>query len=129
MLLRPFDMMMMICFFSAIRFYTTMSVDLSRQSEAGTQSTTAAFRTSPQTLCSMDDDIDFIEMQRDLASQLDRFTNQGSGWTLDNVTSFIVHISLYRPLSPGASFIPSPEFIENKHAVVNVENSQDNKCV
>jgi hypothetical protein len=90
---------------SAIRFYTTMSVDLSRHSEAGQQSTTAAFRTSPQTLCSMDDEIDFTEMQRDLATQLDRFTNQGSGWTLDNVTSFVIHVSYYRPLSPGSSLI------------------------
>ena len=113
---------------SAIRFYTTMSVDLSRHSEAGQQSTTAAFRTSPQTLCSMDDEIDFTEMQRDLGSQLDRFTNQGSGWTLDNVTSFVVHVSYYRPLSPGASYIKSPEFIENKGAVVNVVNKTDSYC-
>jgi hypothetical protein len=113
---------------SAIRFYTTMSVDLTRHSEAGQQSTTAAFRTSPQTLCSMDDEIDFTEMQRDLTSQLDRFTNQGSGWTLDNVTSFVIHVSYYRPLSPGSSYIKSPEFIENKGAVVNVKNWIDNEC-
>ena len=105
-----------------------MSVDLSRHSEAGMQSTTAAFRTSPQTLCSMDDDADFVEMQRDLASQLDRFTNQGSGWSLDSVSSFIVNISLYRPLSPGSSYIESPVFIKNKRAVVNVENNNDNEC-
>ena len=76
----------------------------------------------------MDDEIDFEDIQRDLSSQLDRFTNQGSGWSMNNVTSFVIHISSYRPLSPGASFIQSPEFIANKHAVVNVINKNDEKC-
>ena len=89
--------MLMCC--SAIRFYATLSVGLERGSEAGTQSTTAAFRTAPQTLCSMDDEIDFVKMLRDVNSQLDRFTNQGSGWNLTRVTDFILHISSYRPLS------------------------------
>jgi len=112
---------------SAIRFYTTMWIVLKRESEVGIQRTDAGFRTIPQTLCSSEDLIDFDEMFRELLCQWDRFTTMGSGWTLENITEFTLHISHYRPLI-GSSYLPSPDFIVNKKAVINVENRWDNEC-
>ena len=110
----------------AIRFYIATNVNLERSSEGGMQSTDARFRTAAQTLCSTQDVIDFDEIYRDLSSQQDRFCNQGSGWIMNRVLEFVLYVSQYRPLV-GSSFIPSPDFIVNKHAVVNVKN-EDNMC-
>jgi len=52
-----------------------MSVNLDRQSELGVQNTDAAFRTSHQTLCSANDEVDLVEIYRDLNAQLERFVN------------------------------------------------------
>jgi len=43
-----------------------MTANLDRQSDLGVQSTDTAFRTSHQTLCSVDDEVDMAEMYRDL---------------------------------------------------------------
>jgi len=104
-----------------------MRVALNRELEVGTQRTDAGFRTIPQTLRSSEDLIDFDEMFRELSCQLDRFTTMGSGWTFENITEFTLHISHYRPLV-GSSYKPSPDFIVNKKAVINVENRWDNEC-
>jgi hypothetical protein len=104
-----------------------VNVALDRESELGTQHTTASFRSSYQTLCSTLDDIDFDSMYRELQMQLDRFTTLGSGWNLVRISEFTIHISHYRPLV-GSSYIKSPKFIEEKRAVVNVQNRKDNKC-
>ena len=104
-----------------------MDVSLHRGSESGAQSTVAYFRTTPITLCSVSDEADYDEMVRELSAQLDRFTNKGSGWVLNRIVSFVLHISQYRPLA-GSSFIKSPDFIINKKCIVNVENKYDNKC-
>jgi len=111
---------------SAIRWYATVKANLHRQSEIGTQSTNAVFRTGVQTTSSTDDEFDFTELIRDLSGQLDRFTNQGSHWILNRITDFTVHDVQYRPLI-GSSYITSPEFISSKKAVVNVKNQYDNK--
>jgi len=104
-----------------------MSTELVRDSEVGQQTTDATFRTAVQTACSVSDDIDYDELYRDLSSQLSRFTTQGSGWTLQGINEFTLHIAQYRPLI-GSSFIPSPTFIANKMAVVNPQNKKDQKC-
>jgi len=64
-----------------------MKVNLMRESELGTQSTDAVFRTGVQTTCSTNDEFDYTELLRDLSIQLDRFTNQGSNWILNRITA------------------------------------------
>jgi len=54
---------------SAIRWYVTLKANLHRQSELGTQSTDAVFRTGVQTTCSTDDEFDYTVMLRDLYGQ------------------------------------------------------------
>ena len=58
---------------------------------------------------------------------MDRFTCTGSGWNFQGIIDCTIHISQYRPLTPGSSFIESPSFIKSKRAVVNVDNA-DEKC-
>lgn len=54
------------------------------------------------------------------------YEGQGSGWTLKSVDGILVRINWYQPLR-GATFIPLPKVIADKHAVINLQNS-DEKC-
>jgi len=51
---------------------------------------------------------------------------KGSGFSLNSIDGIILNINLHKPLG-GASYIPLPEYIENKKTTINVHN-EDNKC-
>jgi hypothetical protein len=99
-----------------------------RESEVGTQETDGGFKTTVQTATDPSD-IDLNDLESDLDGQLDRFTNLGSGWLLNSITRFTLHIGQYRPLiGGGSSYIPTPAALVNKRAVVNVTNDFDQHC-
>ena len=84
----------------------TVTANLARDSDAGVQSTDAAFRSSLQTSCNQSD-FDFQSLQNELLNQLDLFTNLGSGWSLISIDDFIVHVVCYNPLV-GSSYMELP---------------------
>jgi hypothetical protein len=51
----------------------------------------------------------------------------GSSWNLQGLLKFTIHIAQYRPLA-GSSYIKTPDWLQAKHAVVNVQNLHDNFC-
>jgi hypothetical protein len=103
----------------AIRWYVSTDMNFFRESEIGIQQTDGRFHTNIETAGDISD-VDLGQLQADLEAQLDRFTNLGSGWTLARIMRFTLHIAQFRPLA-GSSYIPTPEFIKNKKAVVNVK--------
>ncbi len=61
-----------------------------------------------------------------LMQRIDRFTNVGSGWTVDEIQRHFLTITRHRPLS-ARSYIPLPSWIQNKKATINIKNNDD-KC-
>jgi len=57
---------------------------------------------------------------------VDDFNARGSNFVLDAITSFVLVITQYRPLS-GSTYVPTPSSIAKKKAVINVKNA-DNRC-
>ena len=55
---------------------------------------------------------------------LEKWTQNGSGWTVDYISTLWLDIARYQPLR-GGSYIPLPAVVENKKAVVNVKNNDD----
>ena len=55
---------------------------------------------------------------------LEKWTQHGSGWTVDYISTLWLDIAKYRPLR-GGSYIPLPAAVNNKKAVVNVKNNDD----
>jgi hypothetical protein len=102
-----------------------MGATFSRESEAGLQETDGGFRTNVQTIGDSAE-VDLQSILQDLNTQLDRFTNLGSGWNLVTLNNFVMHIARYRPLV-GSSFIRTPDSLIHKGAIVNVNNN-DNEC-
>ena len=54
------------------------------------------------------------------------FQEGGSGWYFKKVIHLEIHTVEYKPMR-GSSFIPLPEWIKRKKAIINIQNS-DKKC-
>lgn len=61
-----------------------------------------------------------------LFGRIDRFTNNGSGWSVDEIRRHYLHIVDHSALS-ARSYIELPSWIQNKKATINIKN-QDSKC-
>ena len=53
-------------------------------------------------------------------------TEQDSGWRFEEVIRLEIHTVDYKPMK-GESYIPLPNFIMRKKAIINMEN-KDDKC-
>ena len=65
-------------------------------------------------------------MLREILIRLAVYQKKGSGWYFKEVISFDIHIVDYKPIK-GSSYIPLPNFIMRKKAIINMEN-KDDKC-
>ena len=55
---------------------------------------------------------------------LEKWTQRGSGWVVDQIKTLWIDIARYQPLR-GSSYIPLPSEVQNKKAVINVKNKDD----
>jgi len=58
---------------------------------------------------------------------VDNFAKLGSGYILEYVDQLSVSFVKFRPLGQACSYVPTPTWIRNKHAIINVQN-RDQKC-
>ena len=61
-----------------------------------------------------------------LTSTIEDFQQRGSGWVLDKLLSFDLHLLEFDPRR-ATSYIPLPTCIQNRKAVINSKNN-DEKC-
>jgi len=109
--------------FNAVKGYVTVKTTLTRESDAGLQTTTAAFTSQVQTSY-VPADIQMNVAAIELDDELELFTNLGSNWTLVSIDDCIVHIARYHPYV-GSSFTETPDFLANKNCIINVQNYND----
>ena len=65
-------------------------------------------------------------MRSDIEVRIDRFTMEGSGWSVIDLLNHDLHVNKYDPLV-ARSYIKLPAEIQNKKATINIQNSDD-KC-
>ena len=65
-------------------------------------------------------------MIKEILATLAIHQENGSGWYFKEVESLEIHLDDYKP-SKGGSYIPLPEFIQKKNAIINMKN-EDAKC-
>ena len=66
------------------------------------------------------------EMIKEIFNNLSIYQKNGSGWYFKEVIRLEIHIAEYKPLR-GGSYIPLPENIMRKKAIINMHN-KDDKC-
>ena len=59
-------------------------------------------------------------------AEMDDTIMRGSGWSVESIQELHLNVARYEPLS-GSSYLPLPDFIAKKRAVINVKNADD-KC-
>ena len=59
---------------------------------------------------------------------IDNFVSVGSGWKVDHMMSLSISFATYRPLQ-GSSYIPTPNELLRKQAVLNIQIFDDNYCI
>ena len=64
--------------------------------------------------------------QEKINESISNFINNGSGWYFKEIVSLEIHINEFRVMR-GSSYIPLPDWIMRKKAIVNIQN-KDNKC-
>ena len=65
-------------------------------------------------------------MEEDILEKIIYFQKEGTGWYFKKLMSLEIHIVDYKPMK-GSSYIPLPNFIMRKKAILNMEN-KDDKC-
>ena len=66
------------------------------------------------------------QMLKEIIGNLINYQAKGTGWYFKEVISFEIHIVDYKPIK-GSSYIPLPNFIMRKTAIINIKN-EDDKC-
>ncbi len=114
-----------------IKLYISMETTFVKGLDTGNpQYTTPVFRSI--VFIHTNNSIDLLmphldEAYADIMDKFETFERGGSDWTLEHIDNFKVHSVIYYPMV-GTSYIPTPEFIENKKACINVHNPDDDLC-
>lgn len=66
-------------------------------------------------------------MFRKICVEESEYEGKGSGFSLFSVDGILVRFSRYRPLR-GSSYLPLPEKVKNKSAIINPKNVNDTFC-
>ena len=66
-------------------------------------------------------------MTNKIFESIQNFNNRGSGWQFDRIEHLDININPYNPLS-ASSYIPLPDKLASKKAIINVKNEKDHEC-
>ena len=66
------------------------------------------------------------ECKERIIEKIEEYQTNGSGWSFDEVIQLEIHTVEFNP-NKGSSYIPLPDWISNKKAIVNIQN-KDEKC-
>ena len=112
-----------------VKFQLALNIHLRKiRPDGGEEYTNSTFRYNQQVLLraaeikkALDEAFPYI------LGILEKWTQNGSGWTVDYISTLWLDIAKYQPLR-GGSYIPLPAAVKNKKAVVNVKN-KDDQCL
>ena len=112
-----------------VKFQLALNIHLRKiRPDGGEEYTNSTFRYNQQVLLraaeikkALDEAFPYI------LGILEKWTQNGSGWTVDYISTLWLDIAKYQPLR-GGSYIPLSAAVKNKKAVVNVKN-KDDQCL
>ena len=109
-----------------VKFQLALKVPLRKQGAAGTEEFTDPVLHHKQKVLFQASEIKATldEAISHLLELLEKWTQRGSGWVVDQVQTLWLDIARYQPLR-GSSYIPLPAAVRSKKAVVNVKNKDD----
>ena len=115
--------------YNGIKFSTGLSVQFSHDEDDGKRKIVVGQNHREQSAVLDSSNVDgFYDKQTAyLQTWIEKFTNTASGLKIDHCIKLYLNISKYEPLK-GSSYIPLPEALANKKAIINVQNDDD-RCL
>ena len=110
---------------NGIKFQFALKVQLQKESPDGTEEFTEPVLRHKQKALLQASEIKVLLISH-LLELLEKWTQRGSGWTVDRVQTLWLDIARYQPLR-RSSYIPLPAAVRSKKAVGNVKN-KDDRC-
>ena len=109
-----------------VKFQLALNIHLRKiRPDGGEEYTNSTFRYKQQALLREVEIVKALdEAFPHILEILEKWTQNGSGWTVDYISTLWLDIARYQPLR-GGSYIPLPAAVNNKKAVVNVKNNDD----
>lgn len=113
----------------AIKWYGIVKIQFEKTTVDGDYETLEAyFRSHVHTQLTPDNlEENLGEAFCKISENIDMFLKTGSGWVLKKIIHFELCVMKYTPLR-GSSYLKLPKKLENKHAILNIQNFDDEKC-
>ena len=100
---------------------------MERQTNSGTVIQPSAFHSDIELNLDGTDEKELYDaMVERMIERMATFQSMGRGWRLHSIIRLELHTVRYNPLR-GESYIPLPEELANKKAIINMQNN-DNQC-
>ena len=112
-----------------LKFYITMRITMVKHIKDGDpQFATAGFNGATRVLLRASEIPDLYQVITEkIIESFNIWCQNGSGWVFQSIDDLTLYHAEYVP-HRGSSYIPTPESIAGKHAVVNPMNEDDNDC-
>ena len=109
--------------------YLVFHVELMKNNPSGLAKTTEAyFRSDVMTILSAHAiDAAVQKAFSDIEKRIEKWTREGSGWTITRVLNVYLDVAKYTPLK-GSSYVDLPTYLRKKKAIINVKNN-DQQCL
>ena len=63
----------------------------------------------------------------EVKGEIEAWSERASGWIMDKISEAFINVARYQPMR-GGSYMPLPKKLQNKKAIINVQN-RDNCCL
>jgi len=87
-----------------------------------------AYFATPAVTVNEGQEYDIDALQSNLLHKVDQWNKRGSNFNIERVSRFVLSIHPYRPLH-GSTFVRTPDFLANKHCLINVQNNNEKSFI
>ena len=112
----------------SILVQATRDASFVRETGDGRLMRVPAYFATPPVVVNDAQDYNIDTLQANLEHKVEQWNKRGSNFNIERVSRFVLSVHPYRPLH-GSTFVPTPEFLENKHYLINVQNNDEKRFV
>ena len=112
---------------SGLKFQLSLTIEFFKEADATRKVVTGVLHVDQMTILTSDKIDEFYNKSpAQIQTGIKKFTNTASGLEIDHCIKLFLNIAKYDPLK-GSSYIPLPKALENKKAIINVKNNDNER--
>ena len=110
------------------KFYIVIEITMVKKNKDGVHERASSyFRSSTRTILRSTEINEMLdESSQQINTSFENFVQRGSGWILESIDYLKIYSAIFNPIR-GKTYVPTPESIMKKEAVINIQN-EDERC-